>query len=158
MKQDRAEAQAIANAMLQRLQAFPIIDQPHAQCLAPDLVLLDPVAPRFASTAFVGPPEKGIPMRLRPRFAELREHFANKAGNTTHSGVMDAEWARMPLPWRIVMLMMGGIGDLDADMHQLAARSWQLIPPKERDGIRSALREAYMILSRVQALRLRTID
>ena len=155
MKQDRAEAEAIANALLHRLQAFPVIEQPYAQCLDPDLVLLAPL-PVATPAAFVGPPEKGIPTRLRPQFAELRDYFANKAGNTAHSGVMDAEWARMPLPWRIVMLMMGGVGDLDTDMHQLAARSWQLSPPKERDGIRSALREAFAVLGRTQALRMRT--
>lgn len=156
MKQDRAEAQAIANALLYRLHVLPSTDKPAGECLAPDVVLFAPTAPHAAPAELMGPREKGVPSYLRQRFAEQRAYFANKAGSTIHSGAVDAEWTRLPLPWRIVMLMMGGVGDLDTDMHLLAARSWQLIPPAEREGIRAALREACAVLGRTQALRLRT--
>ncbi|MEG0923187.1 MAG: hypothetical protein RSD57_07700 [Comamonas sp.] len=153
MKQDKAESQAIADALLRRLQALPTSSWPLDACLAPDMVLF---APPAQLAELVGPREKGIPTYLRDKWGEQRAFFANKAGNTAHSGAVDAEWSRLPLHWRIVMLMMGGVGDLDTDMHLLAARSWQLIPPKEREGIRAALREAFAMLGRTQALRLRT--
>ena len=62
----------------------------------------------------------------------------------------------MPIPWRIVMLMMGGIGEVESDMHYLAGRSWQIMPPAERDAIRAALREAFNVLQGTRTLRLRT--
>ncbi len=156
MKQDKAEAQAIADALLHRMQALPIIDKPFAQCLAPDFVLFAPPIASGASTEKMGPKEKGIPSYLLPKWSEQRDFFAQKASSTAHSGAIDAEWARMPMAWRIVLLMMGGVGDLNTDLDRLAARSWQIIPPPERDGIRSATREAFALLSRTQAMRLRT--
>ena len=156
MKQDKAEAQAIANTLFQRLQAFPPLDRLPEPCLAPDMVLFGLTTLPTAPAELMGPREKGVPNYIRAKLAEQREFFANKSSSRIHSGAVDAEWSRMPVHWRIVMLMMGGVGDVDSDMHHLASRSWQIIPPAERDGIRAALREAFAVLQPTHALRMRT--
>lgn len=155
MKQDKAEAKAVASALpygLRMLQG----NAPQADCLAPGF----DIAPDAA--AFVGPmppefvgPVWPIHRQMRAQFDGLKDFFIHKASNGLYAGAQDAEWARVPLNWRITLMMLGGIGEMDS-IDYLAGRSWQELPPREREAVKFAAREGKRILGGLRALTLRT--
>ena len=156
MKQDQAEAKAVANALPYGLRMLPVRDVPQLQCLAPELDLFpQPKGP--ARAEFVGPPEKGIPLRERARFMQNRDFFVKKASQGIYAGADHAEWASIPVSWRVILMMAGGMGDMDT-IDYLAGRSWQEIPPAEREAVKFVIREAKRLFAGLHALTLRTVE
>ena len=157
MKQDKAETQAVASALPYGLRKLPMVDMPQVECLAPGFDM-DP-EPAFVGPlppAFVGPLWPAH-RQMRAKFDGLKDFFIHKASNGMYAGAQDAEWARIPLAWRITLLMLGGIGDMET-VDYLAGRSWQEMPPKEREAVKFAAREGKRILGNLRALTLRTVE
>ena len=154
MKQDKAEANAVAAALPYGLRKLPVRDVPQLQYLAPELDLF-PKTP--ARAEFVGPPEKGIPRRERARFMKNRDFFVEKASRGMYAGADHAEWASIPVSWRVILMMAGGMGDMQS-IDYLAGRSWQEIPPAEREAVKFTIREAKSLFGRLHALTLRTVE
>ena len=78
---------------------------------------------------------------------EYREHLRRIAEETrarqaeTREGMEAREWAAVPMPHKVIALMLAGVdGDLDA----LADRPWRAVPPPEREAIRGAMRDAML--------------
>ena len=157
MKQDKAESAAVAAALPYGLRLLPVVDVPQLQCLAPELDLF--AKPQTQAPAeFVGPREKGIPQHARAAFQAARDAMVAKASRGMYAGADHAEWSLLPVAWRQVLLLVGGVGDMETDLAVLAGRSWQEIPPPEREAIKHAIRDAKRVLGRLHALTLRTVE
>lgn len=152
MKRDNAKVLAVNHALTDSQRVLHGADM--WPFLAPSFDLGSKTA---SQREFVGPPEKGIPMRERERFEQNRNFFAAKASRGMYTGADHAEWASIPVPWRVIMMMAGGMGDIDT-IDYLAGRSWQEIPPKEREAVKFTIREAKRLFSGLHALTLRTVE
>ena len=158
MKQDKAEAKAVASVLpygLRKLQG----NAPQGEYLAPDLVLQLP-SPRKATeqekAELVGPPEKGMPQRMRARWAELRALYVQGSGTVAFKDVAGAEWYDLPLMVRTCLLRVAGVQAASKlELELLACRAWQEMPPKERYAVSRVLRMATRSLRRTNALQRR---
>lgn len=161
MKQDKDEAKAVASALPYGLRQLPVVDVPQVEYLAPDLLL--PTRPKPAPHVdLVGPRQKDVPMNLpmgeRARWRENKDYLVRKASGGIYRAIADAEWARIPLQWRKVIVLVGGIGDLNTDIDVLARRSWQEMPPPEREAVKAIVRDGYTVFGRTHSLRMRTVE
>ncbi|MFG5777695.1 hypothetical protein ACFIQF_11535 [Comamonas sp. J-3] len=162
MMQDQAEAKAVASAGALRyaLCKLPVVDVEQVEYLAPDLLLPAPPPPPAPAPDLVGPRQKtvpmNLPMELREKWREHQAFFARKGSRGLYAGTQDAEWAGIPLAWRIMLMTLGGIGDVEL-IDYLAGRSWQELPPAEREAVQFAIREGKRVFSRLSALSMRTV-
>ncbi len=75
-----------------------------------------------------------------PRLRELRDEFAARAaglGKRDPGALQDAEWSRLSLTLRMVVLIAAGI---DGDTKSLASQRWQRFTPAERERLTLQMR------------------
>lgn len=93
-----------------------------------------------------------IAHKERVRLATLRDEFVKLSTHGKYHSAAAAEWKGLPMEWRIVLLMVAGVGADADDLSPLAARNWQEFPPPERDAIRSTVRHAKKHVATLTAL------
>lgn len=114
--------------------------------VAPDLDLLAKPAQAEAARPVVAPED------VLKQLMKLRDEMAKSASNGRYVDAASREWRRLPSMWRVALLMIAGIG-VDADnLYTLAARSWQEMPPPEREQLRGVVRDAKRHLCQLTAL------
>ena len=140
MKQDKAEANAVAAVLPYGLRKLPVRDVPQLQYLAPELRI--PEAP--ARPAPVVPPLKNPAVTVEEAKAMLdglRDEFAKKASGGLYRDAADAEWRRLPIEMRECLLRVAGIrAKSKPELHGLASRAWQEMPETEREAIKRVVR------------------
>lgn len=113
--------------------------------VAPDLDLLQPPAPTAAKPV---PP----PAEVLAKLMKLRDEMTHTASNGRFYDAAAQEWRRLPVMWRVALLMLAGIGaDVD-NLYTLADRNWQELPPPEREQLRTVVRDAKRHLGQLTAL------
>ncbi len=86
------------------------------------------------------------------RLMKLRDEFVALATRGRFNDSASREWRRLPINWRMALLMLAGIGvDVD-NLSDLAERDWLEMPPPERDELRGVIRSAKKHLGQVVAL------
>lgn len=86
------------------------------------------------------------------RLAELQDEFVRIATEGRFVSAAAAEWAELPMRWRMALLLMAGVGDDESDLATLASRSWREMPPREREEIRFVCRDGKKHLGQLLAL------
>lgn len=141
MKQDKAEAKAVAAALPYGLRMLPVLDVPQLQCLAPDFEIATrkPVRP-----APIVPPLKnpGVSVaEAKAMLDGLRDEFAKKASGGLYRDAADAEWRRLPIEMRECLLRVAGVrAKSKPELHGLASRAWQEMPETEREAVKRVVR------------------
>lgn len=113
--------------------------------VAPDLDLLQPPAPPAAKPV---PP----PADVLAQLMKLRDQMTQSASNGRFCDAASQEWRRLPVMWRVSLLMIAGIGADVEHLYTLADRNWQELPPPEREELRSVVRDAKKHLGGLTAL------
>ena len=93
-------------------------------------------------------------MRLqhRKRLTELRDDFVQIASNGRFVSAAAKEWRELHSTWRMVLLMVAGVGVDTDDLGTLATRSWQEMPEPEQQAVRWAVRDAKKNVAALAAL------
>ncbi|UYL85442.1 hypothetical protein gp40 [Acidovorax phage Alfacinha1] len=118
---------------------------PAVPTLAPELDLLArPAKPEL-------PKLIPAPAELLPVLMALRDEFVIRSSSSKFRDAASLEWRGLPLRWRMVLVMVAGVG-LEDDLSTLASRDWQEMPPPEQQALRSEIRLAKRHLSRITAL------
>lgn len=113
--------------------------------VAPGMDLLPPPEPPAAK---VGPP----PADVRAQLVRLRDEMLRNSSNGRFYDAASMEWRKLPVMWRVNLLMVAGIGaDVD-NLYTMADRNWQEIPPPEREELRRVVRDAKKHLGGLTAL------
>lgn len=86
------------------------------------------------------------------RLAELKDEFVRLATDGRFTSAAAAEWAELPMRWRMALLLMAGVGDDESDLATLAARSWREMPPTEREALRFVCRDAKKHIGNIKSL------
>lgn len=86
------------------------------------------------------------------RQAELRDEFVRIASDGRFVDAASREWRRIPMVWRMALVMMAGAGEDTESLESLAARDWREMPPPERDALRGIVRGAKRHLGGLTAL------
>lgn len=86
------------------------------------------------------------------RLMALRDEFVGRSSHGRYCDKASAEWWGMPLNWRMLLLMVAGIGQDTDNLRTLAMRGWKEMPPPERDQLRVTVREAKRYIGRLVAL------
>ena len=115
--------------------------------VAPDLNLLPPVQVQAA------------PMEPKPaegdvldQLMKLRDEALQRASKGRYYDAASREWQRLPVMWRVALLMLAGIGADVEHLYTLAERNWQELPPPEREELRAVVRDAKRHLGGLTAL------
>lgn len=141
MKQDQAEAKAVANALPYGLRMLPVRDVPQLQCLAPDFEIATRKPSRPAP---IVPPLKNQGVTVEEAKAMLdglRDEFAKKASGGLYRDAADAEWRGLPIEMRECLLRVAGVrAKSKPELHSLASRAWQEMPDTEREAIKRVVR------------------
>jgi hypothetical protein len=117
----------------------------HLRLVAPDMDLLQPVAPPAARPV---PP----PADVLAQLMKLRDEMTQSASNGRFYDAASREWRRLPVMWRVALLMIAGIGADVEHLYTLADRNWQELPPPEREELRGVVRDAKKHLGGLTAL------
>ena len=115
--------------------------------VAPDLDLL-PRAQAPAELKQPTPAEGDVLVRLM----KLRDEAMQRASKGRYYDAAEREWQKLPVMWRVALLMLAGIGADVEHLYTLAERNWQELPPPEREELRSVVRDAKRHLSGLTAL------
>ena len=92
------------------------------------------------------------PADVLKQLMKLRDEMTHSASNGRFHDAAAREWRRLPVMWRVALLMIVGIGaDVD-NLYTLADRNWQEMPPPEREELRSVVRDAKRHLGQLTAL------
>lgn len=86
------------------------------------------------------------------RLMELRDEFVQMATRGRFNDSASREWQALPSNWRMVLLMLAGVGQDAGDLADLACRDWLEMPPPERDEVRATVRSAKRHIGRLVAL------
>ncbi|QNP59459.1 hypothetical protein [Paenacidovorax monticola] len=113
--------------------------------VAPDMDLLQPAAPPAARPV---PP----PADVLAQLMKLRDEMTQSASNGRFCDAASREWRRLPVMWRVALLMIAGIGADVEHLYTLADRNWQELPPPEREELRMVVRDAKKHLGGLTAL------
>ena len=117
----------------------------HLRLVAPDMDLLQAPEPPAAKPV---PP----PADVLKQLMKLRDEMTHSASNGRFHDAAAREWRRLPVMWRVALLMIAGIGaDVD-NLYTLADRNWQEMPPPEREELRIVVRDAKRHLGQLTAL------
>ena len=114
--------------------------------LAPELDLF--AQPPQPEPVRRGPP----PDEVRERLMSLRDELVASSSNGRYNDAASREWRELTNNWRMALLLIAGVGDGADDLGTLASRSWQEMPPPEREQLRSVIRDAKKHLTRLVAL------
>jgi len=82
--------------------------------------------------------------KARKNLLKLRDAIAEQLDEGRYFAAAAAEWARLPVLWRIALHILSGIGSADGgldNLTDLAARAWREIPPPEREALRFVSRQ-----------------
>ena len=83
---------------------------------------------------------------------KLRDEAMQRASKGRYYDAASREWQRLPVMWRVALLMLAGIGADVEHLYTLAERNWQELPPPEREELRSVVRDAKRHLGGLAAL------
>lgn len=85
---------------------------------------------------------------------QLRDEFVSLASNGRFNDAASREWSTLPEDWRLVLLLLAGIGGVKAppSLQNLARRAWHEMPPAEREALRLVVRHGAPRLARLRAL------
>lgn len=137
MKQDQAEAKAVAAALPYGLRMLPAVEY-----LAPDLLLPKPPAPPAPVPVVTAP--KYLEMsraECRALLRDLRDELARKASKGLYRDAADAEWQNLSLDMRQCLVRVAGIRAKNKmELRALASRAWQEMPDAERESIKRVVR------------------
>ncbi|WP_295548626.1 hypothetical protein [uncultured Pseudacidovorax sp.] len=88
------------------------------------------------------------------KIMKLRDEFAVLASNGRFNDAASREWSGLPLEWRVVLLILAGLGDVkpSPSLMALAGRSWAEMPPPEREAVRAVVRVRVPSVARLRAL------
>lgn len=86
------------------------------------------------------------------RLMTLRDEFVALATRGRFNDSASREWRRLPMNWRMALLLIAGIGQDHDNLADLAERDWLEMPPPERDELRSIVRSAKKHLGALYAL------
>ena len=115
--------------------------------VAPDLNLLPPV--QVPAAPMEPKPAEGDVLE---RLMKLRDEAMQRASKGRYYDAASREWQKLPVMWRVALLMLAGIGADVEHLYTLAERNWQELPPPEREELRSVVRDAKRHLSGLTAL------
>ena len=115
--------------------------------VAPDLDLLPPMQPP-AELQEPRPASGDVLAQLM----KLRNEAMQRASNGRYYDAASREWQRLPVMWRVALLMLAGIGADVEHLYTLAERNWQEMPPPEREELRAMVRDAKRHLGGLTAL------
>ena len=117
----------------------------HLRLVAPDMDLLQAPEPPAAKPV---PP----PADVLKQLMKLRDEMTQSASNGRFYDAASREWRRLPVMWRVALLMIAGIGADVEHLYTLVDRNWQELPPPEREELRSVVRDAKRHLGQLTAL------
>lgn len=141
MKQDKAEANAVAAALPYGLRKLPVRDVPQLQCLAPELVIATRKPPRLVPNVPAFKNQDATVAEARAMLDGLRDEFAKKASGGLYRDAADAEWRSLPIEMRECLLRVAGVrAKSKPELHSLASRAWQEMPDTEREAIKRVVR------------------
>lgn len=86
------------------------------------------------------------------KLAALRDEYVRIATDGRFVDSASREWRRIPITWRMALVMMAGAGDDTESLESLASRDWREMPPPEREALRSIVRGAKRHLGGLTAL------
>ncbi|GKS93206.1 hypothetical protein [Acidovorax sp. SUPP2825] len=114
--------------------------------LAPDFDLLAKPPQVELPPAVVAPPQ------VLQRLVELRDEYVRGSSRGKFRDAASLEWRGLPIRWRMVLVMVAGIGLEVDELSTLASRDWQEMPPPEQDALRTEIRLAKKHFTRITAL------
>ncbi len=115
--------------------------------VAPDLDLLPPV-----QTPAEPQEPKPAAGDVLGQLMKLRDEALQRASKGRYYDAASREWQRLPVMWRVALLMLAGIGADVEHLYTLAERNWQELPPPEREELRAVVRDAKRHLGGLTAL------
>ena len=115
--------------------------------VAPDLNLLPPV--QVQAAPMEPKPAEGDVLK---QLMKLRDEAMQRASKGRYYDAASREWQKLPVMWRVALLMLAGIGADVEHLYTLAERNLQELPPPEREELRSVVRDAKRHLSGLTAL------
>jgi len=88
------------------------------------------------------------------KLAKLRDEFVRLSSQGRYNDAASREWSLLPFEWRIVLLMLAGVGGVKAspELQALAGRAWSEMPDAEREAVRSVVRNHVPSVARLRAL------
>lgn len=86
------------------------------------------------------------------RLFDLRNEYVEVVSGGRYMDAASAEWKRLPLDWRVLLVMKAGMGSDHQSLESLAQRNWLEIPPPERDELRLQVRIAKTCFMKMFAL------
>ena len=86
------------------------------------------------------------------RLFDLRNEYVEVVSGGRYMDAASAEWKRIPLEWRVLLVMKAGMGSDHQSLESLAQRNWLEIPPPERDELRLQVRVAKTCFMKMFAL------
>lgn len=104
-----------------------------------------PVAPAASAPA----PAQG---EVLERLMALRDELVQRSSQGRYIDAASREWHALPIRWRMVLLMVAGVGVDAADLDQLASRHWHEFPEPERAQVKAVIRDGRQHLRGVVAL------
>lgn len=87
-----------------------------------------------------------------PRLMELRDEHVRIASKGRFVSAAAKEWRELHSTWRMVLLMVAGVGVDTDDLGTLATRAWQEMPEPEQQAVRWAVRDAKRNVAALVAL------
>ena len=87
-----------------------------------------------------------------PRLMELRDEHVRIASNGRFVSAAEKEWCRLHRTWRMVLLMVAGVGVDTDDLDSLATRDWSEMAEPEQQAVRWAVRDAKKNVAALTAL------
>jgi hypothetical protein len=94
------------------------------------------------------------PSATRARLMKLRDEFVALSSQGRYTDAASREWSELPMEWRIVLMMLAGVpgARVDNALRELSQRSWNELPPAEREALRAVVRVGVPRVSRLRAL------
>ncbi|RGE46148.1 hypothetical protein DZC30_05105 [Comamonas testosteroni] len=102
-------------------------------------------APLAADTGYAP-----MPLDTRVKIVQLRNDFAALSSKGRFVSAENQEWFSLPQRWRMALLLLCGVDG--ESMAELSSREFVEMPPPERQAIKSELRLAKRLFSRLVAL------
>lgn len=88
-----------------------------------------------------------VALRTLKSLRSMRDNILEESSGGLFKDVESREWKELPIEWRMLFLLLGGVGkedDVDAllaaRLKPLATRNWREIPVPERQAIKSIIR------------------
>lgn len=99
------------------------------------------------------------PPALMRKLMTLRDEFVEINSRGVFCNAAEREWSALPQHWRMVLLLLAGLGGESADdyalvrrLEPLAQRGWAEMPPPERESLKIVIREGKRAMTAVRAL------